>query len=196
MIAPGDERLRPSNGALDAGSDGAPGGADDRRSGRAWPYWIAGMLAAHATFLILVAIYTSRDRSFAVEPDYYAKAVSWDASRALERASAELGWSVRSTVGAPSGLFGDRPLRIELENRAGEPVHGARVSVDTFHHARGRERLSVDLPETVPGRYERTLPMRRAGLWEIRLVAERGEASFRHTEVVEVGSESPRGAVR
>lgn len=151
-----------------------------------WPLVIIGMLAAHATFLTWVAIVASSDRSFAIEPDYYAKGLAWDEQRAQLDANERIGWEARVTIGPATGVFGDRLLDSRLTDRDGAPILGATVTAEVFHHARGRDRLHLELLETAPGRYGVSAPIRRAGMWEVRLVVERGDDHFTHTETVQV----------
>ena len=62
------------------------------------------------------------------------------------------------------------------------------VTLLAFPHARGEERMRVDLAETAPGHYTTRAGMVRTGIWELRLVAQRGDDSFTTTLLHSVGA--------
>ncbi|MBN8645143.1 MAG: FixH family protein [Planctomycetes bacterium] len=114
---------------------------------------------------------SSGDPSFGIEPDYYAKALSWDRSRAVLAASDALGWS--SEVGAAEGN-----LRVTLRDRAGVPVVGASVEAEVFAWNRSADRRRLTLDEVSPGVYEAALDA--AGRWAVRLRGEREADVYLH----------------
>ena len=133
---------------------------------------LALTVAANA-FLIWAA--NERDASV-VEPDYYRKAVAWDSTRALESRSAALGWSAVAGIGAPEG--GAARVEIALADRAGAPLTGAHVRLEAIHNLEASRPVTGALPEVRPGVYAAALPFHRAGLWELRVDAERGADHF------------------
>ncbi len=142
-----------------------------------WPLLIAGLLTVHAAAMITYAVIASSNPSYAVEKDYYQKALHWDEKRAQDAANTSLGWEA-----AVSARPGDQPgkavLTITLRDRGGEPVGGAAAHVEVFHMADSGRVLEADLEETSPGTYGATLPMERDGKWELRLRARRGKDLF------------------
>ena len=60
-------------------------------------------------------------------------------------------------------------------------IDGATVAVEAFHNARAGNILRATLAGRGEGRYSAELPMRWAGVWEFRVVAERGADRFTHT---------------
>jgi nitrogen fixation protein FixH len=150
--------------------------------GSLWPWIIAGALALHvAASLIVVAVATS-DPSYAVEEDYYRKAESWDRSRAAQRASDALGWSLAAAVTPPSAPGGQPVLEVRVADAAGGPVEGATVAVECFHNVRSDDRIRAPLQEAGGGVYRAALPMRRDGRWELRFTVDRGGEHFVHRE--------------
>jgi nitrogen fixation protein FixH len=160
-----------------------------KRSAR-WPAAIVGLITLHAAGMVAVILIATRDPSFAVEPDHYQKALAWDAFSARARASQALGWT--ASAHSESSLDGahTRGLDVTLTGRDGAPVAGAQVAVLAFSHARGGERIRVDLVEAAPGHYAARAPMVRTGIWELRLLARRGPDSFTTTVLHTIG-ESP-----
>jgi nitrogen fixation protein FixH len=126
------------------------------------------------------------DGSFAVEPDYYQKALRWDEVAAQHRENARLGWTAAIDVGDDVSVFDERTLTCRLADAEGRPVEGAAVDLVAFPHARGSERASAVLAETESGVYAATLRFRRKGVWEFRLAVRRGPNVFTHRETRDV----------
>ncbi len=153
------------------------------RSGRQWPLIIAALLAAHVLFWLGMVYIANSDPSFAVEPDYYAKSMKWDATAAQLRKNEALGWSLATEIGEDAGLRYERTLTCRLADINGRPIAGATVSLEAFHHARGNQRFKVAFADCGEGVYGGTLPMRKAGQWEFRYVVNHGDEIFTYKEV-------------
>jgi hypothetical protein len=147
---------------------------------RIWPWVPAGLLASMLAGLGSMAVIASRDPGFALERDYYAKAVHYDREIEQRARNARLGWSVVSTVGA---AVPGSPTRLDVQVRGRSGFEqGARVSVQALRNASASLVLEARCEESAPGRYHADLPLGHAGLWEFRFVVERG--SDRFTEIV------------
>jgi hypothetical protein len=134
------------------------------------------MLAGLGTLATIAAA----DPGFALERDYYEKAVAYDREIAQRAENARLGWSLETEVG-PVVAGRDRRLVVRVRDAAG-PVAGARVTVEALRNAAAREPLDAELVEHRAGEYEGRLPLRAAGLWEFRLTLERGRDRFTRVE--------------
>jgi len=154
--------------------------AEVKRSLR-WPIAIVGLIALHAAGMLTVIAIATRNPSFSVEPDHYQKALGWDRLAARKQASDLLGWSAK--VSSESQLDGARTRRLECRmfDHEGHPVTGATVSILAFPHARGEDKIRLDLRESEAGLYAVRAPMVRPGLWELRLSALRGPDLFTTT---------------
>jgi nitrogen fixation protein FixH len=148
-----------------------------RRSGAYWPWLIIALLAAGAGANVALLVVTARDTSFAVEPDYYRKALEWDATMAQQVRNATLGWSVR-VVFEPAAEPGLTRLVARVTDRAGDDIVGAEVGIETFHSAHASHVLTANLAPESSGAYTATLPLDRSGLWEVRVRVVRGEQVF------------------
>ena len=147
-----------------------------RRRGWYWPVGLAVLLAASAGANIALVVITSRDTSFAVEPNYYAKALAWDQTMAQQARNDALGWSLGLRVD-PSDARGRMTVTVRLVDRAGAPIEGAQIAVEAFHNARASRILSAALrPDGQE--YAAGMPLDRAGLWEFRLRVTRGPEVF------------------
>ncbi len=147
-----------------------------------WPWIIAGALALHVVGSLVMVFVATSNPSYAVEEDYYQKALHWDDKRAQDRTNEELGWFVELAV-RPAATPGEEPtLEVRLADAGGEPLDGAVVAVETFHNARADDILRANLDAVGGGVYRTTLPMRHNGRWELRLTVDRGQDHFTHTE--------------
>jgi hypothetical protein len=150
------------------------------KPGAVWPFVIAGALALHVLGSLVMVYFATSNESYAVEPDYYAKALAWDSKRAQDRHNTELGWRLEFTVEpAPPGR--DPILKVDLTGEDGEAVVGARVAVETFSNIRRDEILTATLAPTESG-YEAAVPMRGSGLWEFRFAVKRDDELFTYAD--------------
>ena len=156
--------------------------------GRIWAWVPALLLGGLLGTQLTVLHYVLDDPSFALESDYYRKAVSWDAQRALDRESAALGWQAQltATPAAHRTL-----LRVQLKDSGAGALAGATVRLQAFANARAARQFEVALAETLPGSYEGELPSAADGLWEFRLQVTRGTARFAKIVRLSVEAASP-----
>lgn len=148
--------------------------APPRRSPLLWPGLIVGLLVLHVAAVLTMVLVATRDRSFAIEPDFYQKGLHWDQSVRQREANARLGWrAALAFEGAPDSL-GRRTLVCRLQDAAGRPIDDAAIDVVAFSHARAATRTSAPLTRRGPGQYEAPLRVNRGGLWEFRLAVRRG----------------------
>ncbi|RLE25488.1 MAG: hypothetical protein DRJ65_07630 [Acidobacteria bacterium] len=152
-----------------------------------WPLFIIGLLVLQVGLGGFFFFKATSDPSFAVEEDYYQKAVNWEAKQAQDQKNTELGWTLLQAVGTINDDQTTRTLTAVLHHADGSVIPGAVVQVETFHNVRAGEILRAELEETTPGQYEVQLPMLRPGLWEIRFTVNLGSETFTHTARVHVG---------
>lgn len=133
-----------------------------------WPVGITLVLLSVVASNIWVAVKASSDPSFAIEPDYYRKAVAWDSAMAQERVNAALGWRVASSLSAFSADSG-AAFRVTVTDATGHPVHGARVIVAAMYNARASDVFTTQLLTDGRDGYVGRLPVHTAGVWEMRL---------------------------
>lgn len=149
---------------------------------RRWPVILGSLLLLQAGGVIGMVVVSGRDPSFAIEPDYYEKALAWDQTSRQREHSASLGWSIDL---APPGASGT--LVLTLRDRLGRPLEGAAVTLETYHHARASDRATTKLPPAGDGRYAAPVPLQRAGLWEARITIVRGPDTFTATRQFRIG---------
>jgi nitrogen fixation protein FixH len=151
--------------------------AQEGRAAKIWGGMVCGLLGACLVSQFSFLYIASSDPSVVAEPDYYAKAINWEDRQRQERINAELGW--RGDVELGPAESGTRRVRLRLETAEGTPVDCRLVRVELFHKARAARAFRGTLARTeTPGVYEASLPLRRSGLWELRLEAWQGEARW------------------
>lgn len=189
MAVPG-----PIGGNARGGRGSGPGGATGSRgSGWIWPVLICGLIGLNMSIVGVTVYCAVSDRSFAIEPDYYQKATGWDASRAEQARADKLGWEAECTLRAAAGEEKLPRLVVTLSEPGGGAramVKDASVEVEAFAQSRSGDRQRARLLVGEDGRYAGPLAVDRAGLWEIRVTARRGETVWRKTMslVVSAGS--------
>jgi nitrogen fixation protein FixH len=151
------------------------------KPGTLWPFVIAGALGLHVVGSLVMVYFATSNDSYAVEPDYYQKALHWNDRQAQDRANARLGWQLEFTV-EPAEQGQDPMLRVDLTTIEGAPVADAAISVEAFANARRDDILTATVGAAESG-YETTLPMRRDGLWEFRFTVTRGDDLFTYRDM-------------
>ncbi len=153
------------------------------KPGTLWPWIIGGALVLHVVVMLGVVFFAASDSSYAVEEDYYQKAIDWDQKRAQDRDNENLGWLLEFEVNPPQ-IPGDQPtVVVRLEDALGEPLADATVDLETFHNARSDDiiRVRVDASDEA-GLYSVAPAMRHNGLWELRFTVTLGEDTFTFAE--------------
>ncbi len=144
---------------------------------RLWPGMVFGLIGLNVSVVAVTLYLAHSDASFAVEPDYYQKALAWDESTRIAAQSADLGWKAVLEV-SPSGPAREPWVSLRLTDRQGVPVADARVEVTAFASARASERRKITLREVAPGLYSAALAGAQAGAWEFAISADKGADRF------------------
>ncbi len=148
------------------------------KKGWYWPFLLVGLLASGVGVNLYFMSCAISDPSFAVEPDYYAKAIAWDAHQAQARDNAELGWTLELAVAPADPGTGRARVVASLLDRDGLPVPGLTVGLEAFHNARASQEVRSELVETAEQAYEADVAVSRPGFWEFRVAATRGTEVF------------------
>lgn len=146
-----------------------------------WPGIIVGLLLMSATMCAITIVAATTDRSFGVEPAYYTRALAWDDTLQQQETNRRLGWAI--DVQFQTDDAGRQALVATLTDAAGEPLDDAVLRACAFHRARINDRQELTFKSVGGGRYSAPVAIRRAGIWEFRLTADRGAQTF--TQVVE-----------
>ena len=147
------------------------------KQGMGWPIGVAAILGTTVAANLVVMRIANDDPSFAVEPDYYRKAVHFDSAMAQQRANLSLGWGIQTQIDSIGDGTHTR-LTVYLRDALSSPLAGARMAVMARHNARANDTLTAVLTEAAPGMYRAELPIARAGEWEVRVDASHGSQRF------------------
>ena len=150
-----------------------------KQRGSWWAYVPVGLLTAMVGGLVTLAIIANDDPAFAVERDYYKKAVNWEETQRQQRLNERLGWQIQLE---PKETARSVELVARLVDGHGSPLRGAHLAVEAFHNARSADIFEANLSEHSDGSYRVKLPLVRPGLWELRFRASHDGARF--TQIV------------
>lgn len=148
----------------------------NQAAGRRWawaPVLLLGSMLSGLATLTYIAV---DDPHFALEPNYYDKAVHWDQARTAAQQSHQTGFRAELAPLLESG--GVAELRLQLRDRNGAPVVGATVAVEAFPNAYAARVARTTLREVAPGTYAAQLHGAAPGLWELRLSATSASRHF------------------
>ena len=135
-----------------------------------WPWIVVGLLASHVILMVAAAAMATRDRSFAVVPNYYEKGVNWDKTQAEKRASEKLGWKLTIGPSAHPDARGQRAVQVQLTDGSGRAIPSAKIELDYFHDSHANEQKNVTL-SLEAGKGEQSLAMPYTGFWEFHATA-------------------------
>jgi nitrogen fixation protein FixH len=140
-----------------------------------WPSIIVTVLVLQMAFGVWMARVAGNDPHHAVEPDYYARAVSWDSTMAQSRRDQALGWRASAEIVRSEGRTAT--LRITITDSLGSAVTADAVRADALaiSHAATITRVTLS-PDH--GAYIGQIDSAAAGLWEMQLRAVRGADLF------------------
>ena len=155
-------------------------------AGTFWAWVPAGLLAIMLLGLGTLAYIAIDDPGFALEPNYYEKAVQWDRSLAEARESHALGFRIEPTHALLLGADGVIEVELTLRDRLGSAVSGAELSLEAFPNAAAQKIERHKLRETSPGTYRTQLRGGGSGLWELRCKVSYGTARFQQVLRLEV----------
>jgi len=153
------------------------------KRGALWPIGVAGVLALTVGANIALYLVARGDPSFAIEPDYYAKAVAWDSTVTQARRSAALGWRVTPSLASFAPRTGAR-LSVTITDSLGRQISDAVVRVSAVYNARAATVLASTLTLDERG-YSAVLPVAYSGQWELRFDVTRGADHFTTTSRVD-----------
>jgi nitrogen fixation protein FixH len=153
------------------------------KRGTWWPIGISVVLGATVAANIWVAKIANDDPSFAIEQDYYQKAISWDSTLAQADRNTQLGWRLTPELG-PIGANGRVRVSAKLTDSTGAPISAATVRVSALQVARANQVHEATLAAVGGGEYDAQIDARLPGQWELRFDVRAGSAHF--TDVARV----------
>lgn len=154
------------------------------KQGRFWAAVPAMLLGTLTGGLAIVAWITTRDPSFAVERDYYAKAVNYDQHRDQVETNRKLGWQVDVQTRAAGSSI---ELDATVGDSRGRPVKDAAIQVEAFPIARSAKVLTTNFTTRAGDAQQARLPLVTSGLWELRFTVDAQNQRFTQTIRRDIG---------
>jgi nitrogen fixation protein FixH len=145
-----------------------------------WPIFLTSLIGIHTLSVVVMVVVATHDKSFALEPDWYAKGLNYEQAVQQHQANSRLNWSVTIDVGQPLPGTNHRNVTGAIRDAAGKPVENATVDLVAFAHLRAGNRTSGVLLSQGGGIYAATMAMEDPGVWEFRVVVTRGPDTFTH----------------
>ena len=151
-----------------------------------WALVPVGLLVTSVVGFSWMALVAVRDPNFALERDYYQKALHWDETQAQAATNQRLAYRFSVAPSIPLNARGQGTISVKLADRNGRSVSGAHVLAEAFPNAFSDEISTLVFQEHEPGVYSATLGTKRAGVWEVRLSAGVGAESVTAIERCEL----------
>ncbi|QQE10059.1 FixH family protein [Planctomycetota bacterium] len=129
-----------------------------------WAGIIVALLGGHMTIMIFAAYLALSDRSHAVMPNYYEKAVKWDQTKAERKASKELGWKVTYNFTDPD-ITGQRNMTVSVIDKDSNPIDNIIGDVQFFSHKQAGRQFAAAFQSNQPV----SVQLRESGLWTFNL---------------------------
>lgn len=151
-----------------------------------WPGLVFALLGMQGILAVVAVTLATGDPAWRVVPHYHDRAIHWDRVATAQAASRQLGWKTDITPGASADVYGHRDILVALTTADGQPLSGAQVKGELWHHARPGELVELTLQESAeqPGHYSCRARADRSGLWQVELLVRKGSDQFIHSEVV------------
>ena len=155
-----------------------------------WPVLVTLLFVGNIGLASAVLVIANNDPGFAVEDDYYDKALRWDETIEQRERNDALGWSIAPPAEARADADGTCWIELSLAGPDGAPIDGAILRAVAFADARASDRRELEFNGAGDGRYAAPVPAARPGRWTLRLVAERdGDRFTAEAALVVVGAE-------
>lgn len=139
-----------------------------------WALVPVGLLVCSVIGLSWMAIVAVRDPNFALERNYYQKAIDWDQTQAQAADNQRLGYRFSLPPAVRFDKLGRASVSVRIVDRAGHPVSGARLVAEAFPNAYSDRIVQLSFREDEPGNYSAPVSEGCAGLWELRLSMDTG----------------------
>jgi hypothetical protein len=141
----------------------------EKRGSARWALVPVVLLASSFFGVGGMAVVAIRDPNFALEPDYYQKALHWDQVQAQAATNQRFGYIFSAPPSIALDRQGHASLELKINARNGRRVTGARVTASGFPNAYSEDISQLHFSERVPGVYTAPITARHVGLWEFRV---------------------------
>jgi hypothetical protein len=165
--------------------------ASSGAGGRFWAFLPVVLLGSSLLGLGTMASIATSDPSFALERDYYQRAVHFEQEQAQQVENGRLGFRLSLEI---SGSPRRSELVATLASKHGAPLPEATLRAEAFANARAADVRELEFRRSADGRFRASLERATPGLWEFRFVVVNGEERF--TSVIRRDVPAPSGGAR
>lgn len=152
--------------------------------GRFLPHW-APMLFI-AAFLVVIGvngtlIFFAQDTFSGLDTQSpYERGLDYNRTLAAEAAVAQLGWQTEAAIVGESDSA--RSLEVRITDRDGRPLDGLKMVAYLVRPSNQGLDLTMEPRPLGDGRYGASFVLPAPGQWELRLVADRNDVPWQHSE--------------
>ena len=139
-----------------------------------WAWVPVGLLVASTLGVGSLAVIAARDPNFALEPNYYDKALHWERMQEQAVLNRRLAYRIELVPGIAVDARGNATLLVRVADASGRAANEATVRAIAFANAFASERSTLELQRTESGLYSAPLIAPRLGLWEFRVIVTQG----------------------
>jgi len=170
------------NDGMDNTMNNSPSPATSKKPSRhlLWPILLTSLISIHIISVIVMVVVATHDRSFALEPDWYAKGLHYEQTVQQHRENSRLNWSIKLDIGQPLAGTKQREVACTLSDGGGKAIQNAKIDLVAFAHLRANDRTSSVLLPQEDGRYLAIMDFEEIGMWEFRFAVTRGPDTFTH----------------
>jgi nitrogen fixation protein FixH len=146
-----------------------------------WPVFIVSIFMVSVVFMGILLSLATGDPNLEVEPDYYARAMSWDDRKALLAESEQLGWQAQFS-------HHEDELHIIVRDSTGSPV-GDSIRATVFHNAMRADAETFERTAAEAGTFTLPLASPKAGWWNVAIEVTSGEALYIEDARLQIGKD-------
>ena len=151
-----------------------------------WPAIVVGLMVLQIGFSMTTVYFAMTDKSFAVEPSYYSRAINWDSSITNQHSDQGPAWKFNLSIDKGDSLLGQSNINLNIMEASGDRITGAEVIVVGFHHANSKVSQRIAMHSTEIGGYQGKLVVAKEGLWEFQITARLGEKVCENVQTVSI----------
>jgi nitrogen fixation protein FixH len=147
---------------------------------RWFPWGIAGAMAAVVVVNLILTYFAFSSSTGLVANHPFTEGNGYNAILAAAARQDALGWSSKLAF-APDGQ-GGTTVTATLTGPGDTPLNGLSVVAHIERPVEPGTEIVLTLPETRPGHYAAPTTLQRAGQWDVRIVARRGDDLYEFNE--------------
>lgn len=151
---------------------------NSKRAGLPWALVPVALLLSSALGVGSMAFIATRDPHFAIETDYYQKAIRWDEAQSQAAVNRQLGYVIELPAVIAFDSDGRVTLDLSIRDAHGQPVTGVRLTGNAFANAYSAKLVRLQFEEQLAGHYRAQISVNHRGQWVFQLIGKTQGQSF------------------